>query len=86
MNAFRPGDLVVVLGSNKNSGCVSSVASQCSGCECAIYSEMLHGLSFYQLTGIADTCFCERVLKKIDGDRPSAETKTDETHDAPVEA
>lgn len=86
MNAFKPGDLVVVLGSNKNSGCVSSVASKCIGCECAIFSEMLDGLSFYQLTGIADMCFRENVLKKIDGDRPKAETKTDETRDEPVEA
>lgn len=91
MNAFKPGDLVMVMNSPDGSmhaiaGHVSTIASRCSGCECALFSELTLGLSFYQLTALPGSCFRESILKKIEGDSRSASTKTDETRDAPVEA
>ena len=83
---FKPGDLVLILGNNENTGSVTSIARRCDVCACALLSLISTGLSFYQLNGIPGSCFRENILKKIDGDRPKAETKTDETRDAPVEA
>lgn len=91
MSKFKPGDLVVVVNKINGeplhaTGMVGTIRSECDSCECGITSSILTGLSFYQVNGLPGFCYRENVLKKIDGDRPAVTTKTEETHDQPVEA
>lgn len=91
MNAFKSGDLVVIVASPdgsaaENVGMVSSIRSRCSACECGILSALLNDRSYYQLNAFPGVCYREDVLKKIEGDRRRDATNTEETRDAPVEA
>ena len=89
---FKPGDLVIIVGTGAHTACradigkIATIKSRCSSCHCGIMAELVLNLSFYQLNGFPNGCYREDALRKIDGDRPRVETKTEETRDEPVAA
>lgn len=81
---LKTGDLVQIL-ATEHIGAVTTVERACA-CSRAVLAEAFTGNSYYGLTGFPSQCFSKNILKKIGGERPPAETKTDETRDTPVAA
>jgi hypothetical protein len=82
---FNRGDLVQIL-ATEHIGSVATVEGPCLCSAMALLSEIFTGMSYYRLNGFPNQCFHQSILKKLGGERPKAETKTQETRDAPVAA
>jgi hypothetical protein len=84
-DTFNRGDLVQIL-ATEHIGSVTTVDGPCLCSAMALLSEIFTGMSYYRLNGFPNQCFHQSILKKLGGERPKTETKTEETRDAPVEA